>query len=196
MKLKTHAFNASRPRSWDTTSQPRGSRAHSTMRLTPCQGTPDPQPNELLAERDLNNAEALTTLELRAITTAHRENLRLQDLRSIAEKDQEYQKLKHYIHNGFPNHHQDLPDECKRYWSVRTHLLIEDDLIVYSCRLLIPTEMCREALTQLHNSHQGIVRTKERARLTLYWPGMDNDIKMPARPAKIHYHPTHENRSL
>ena len=139
--------------------------------------TSDPQPNELLAERDLNNAEALTTLELRAITTAHRENLRLQDRRSIAQKDQEYQKLKHYIHNGFPNHRQDLPDECKRYWSVRTHLSIEDDLIVYSCRLLIPTEMRREALTQLHNSHQGIVRTKERARLTLYWPDMDNDIE-------------------
>ena len=30
--------------------------------------------------------------------------------------------------------------------------------------------------TQLHESHQGAVRTKQRARLTVYWPGIDNDI--------------------
>ena len=31
-------------------------------------------------------------------------------------------------------------------------------------------------LTQLHESHQGSVRTKQRARLIVYWPGLDNDI--------------------
>ena len=36
--------------------------------------------------------------------------------------------------------------------------------------------MRREVLAQLHDSHQGMVRTKDRARLTVYWPGMDNDI--------------------
>ena len=36
--------------------------------------------------------------------------------------------------------------------------------------------MRREVLEQLHDSHQGMVRTKDRARLTVYWPGMDNDI--------------------
>lgn len=35
--------------------------------------------------------------------------------------------------------------------------------------------MRREVLAQLHDSHQGMVRTKDRARLTVYWPGMDND---------------------
>ena len=94
-----------------------------------------------------------------------------------AEKDQGYQKPKHYIYNGFPNHRQDLPDQCKQYWSVHTHLSIEDDLIVYGCQLVLPTEMRREVLKQLHAAHQGIVRTKERAILTLYWPGMDNDIE-------------------
>ena len=33
--------------------------------------------------------------------------------------------------------------------------------------------MRREVLAQLHDSHQGMVRTKDRARLTVYWPGMD-----------------------
>ena len=29
---------------------------------------------------------------------------------------------------------------------------------------------------KLHESHQGSVRTKQRARLVVYWPGIDNDI--------------------
>ena len=36
--------------------------------------------------------------------------------------------------------------------------------------------MRREALAQLHDSHQGTVRTKDRARFTVYWPGMDKEI--------------------
>ena len=33
-----------------------------------------------------------------------------------------------------------------------------------------------QILTQLHESHQGSVRTKQRTRLSVYWPGIDNDI--------------------
>ena len=36
--------------------------------------------------------------------------------------------------------------------------------------------MRQEMLAQLHESHQGLVRTKQRAQLTIYWPGIDNDI--------------------
>ena len=36
--------------------------------------------------------------------------------------------------------------------------------------------MHHQILSQLHESHQGSVRTKQRARLSVYWPGIDNDI--------------------
>ena len=60
---------------------------------------------------------------------------------------------------------------------MRQELSVEDDLILYGCRLLIPMAMRKKTLEQLHVAHQGIVRTKQRARLTIYWPGMDNDIE-------------------
>ena len=53
---------------------------------------------------------------------------------------------------------------------------MEDGLILYGCRLLIPVAMRRETLAHLHESHQGSMRTKQWARLTVYWPGIDNDI--------------------
>ena len=42
--------------------------------------------------------------------------------------------------------------------------------------MLIPLQMHREMLKQLHKAHHGAVRTKQRARLTIYWPGIDSEI--------------------
>jgi len=64
-----------------------------------------------------------------------------------------------------------------RYWHVCEHLTVDDNLIVNRCRLLIPASMHKQVLSELHDSHQGAVRTKQRARLTIYWPGIDTDIK-------------------
>ncbi len=43
------------------------------------------------------------------------------------------------VHSGrFP---QALPELCRRYWCMRQHLSIDDDLIVCGCQLLIPTTL-------------------------------------------------------
>ena len=39
--------------------------------------------------------------------------------------------------------------------------------------------MQKKVLMQLHESHQGAVRTKQRACLTVYWLGLDNDTDNP-----------------
>ena len=102
--------------------------------------------------------------------------MHLKDLKYHADQDQEYQQLKQLIFQGFPDHRSQLSELCRRYWHAREHLSIDDDLIVFGCRLLIPTTLRQKILADLHESHQGSVRTKQRARLTVYWPGIDNDI--------------------
>ena len=116
--------------------------------------------------------------DIRAISASSEPlvNTRLQDLQEKAANDPEYQQLREIILNGFPDHRQQLPESCRRFWNVREHLSIDNGLIVHGCRLLIPTSMRQQVLSDLHDSHQGSVRTKQRARLTVYWPGMDNDI--------------------
>ena len=136
----------------------------------------DPQPNEALGENDVHNNAECSIAEIRAMNSGDHENVRLQDLRRYADTDNEYQQLKGYIIKGFPDHRSQLPEAMKRNWNSRDQLTMDDDLIVYGCRLVIPTKMQGETLAHLHESHQGSLRTKERARLTVYWPGIDNDI--------------------
>ena len=103
-------------------------------------------------------------------------NILLNHLYRTAEQDKEYQMLKGFILNGFPTHFHQLPEPCRKYWNVKQHLTLDDNLIVNGCCLLIPTQMWKEVLSQPHESHQGSVRIKQRARLTVYWPGINNAI--------------------
>ncbi len=94
-----------------------------------------------------------TPAEVRALTSGTNESLRLTNLRKEADEDQEYQQLKHYIQKGFPSRRSQLPDLC------RSQLTIDDGLIVFVCRLLIPSTMRHSTLIQLHDAHHARVST-------------------------------------
>ena len=86
-------------------------------------------------------------------------------------------QLRAAVLRGFPEHRHDAPPEVRPYWGVRHMLAVDDGLLVYGPRLIIPAELRRDVLRQLHASHQGIERTRRRARLCIYWPGIDRDIE-------------------
>ncbi|KAK3896105.1 hypothetical protein Pcinc_000203 [Petrolisthes cinctipes] len=101
----------------------------------------------------------------------------LEKVRAAAERDTEYTMLKDIIINGFPEHRHELDHRLRAYWPVRSLLATDEDFIVYGPRLLIPLSLRRETLERLHDGHQGMERTKRRARQTIYWPGIDRDIE-------------------
>ena len=116
----------------------------------------NPQPVDALAERDIHNNPEMSFTELRAIRDTHSgdsESLRLQELRKQAEQDEVYQLLRTFILNGFPKHRKQLPDSCRRYWNIHQQLTLDDNLIVYGCRLLIPSKMRHQVLSNLHEAH-------------------------------------------
>ena len=63
--------------------------------------TADPQPEEALAESEINKITAMSAAEIRAITSTE-EPLSVTELRKVADNDSEYQKLKSYITSAFP----------------------------------------------------------------------------------------------
>ena len=94
---------------------------------------------DALVKQDEDHSPAPSIAEIRTQQMDNQsESIRLQDLRRHATQDEEYQHLKAIILRSFPNHRGELPDSCKQYWQVRHNLIIDDDLIVYGCCLLIP----------------------------------------------------------
>ena len=90
--------------------------------------------------------------------------------------DSEINALKEMIHSGWPSTIQQVPVPLKPYWPFRDELAVEDGIAVKSHRIIIPTVLQKEILTKLHAAHQGIEKTKLRARSAVYRRGLNKDI--------------------
>ena len=69
-----------------------------------------------------------------------------------------------------------LTSALHRFWNIRNELSVDDGIVLYGPRIIVPKSERREVLERLHDSHQGVDRTKRRARQSVYWPGISNDI--------------------
>ena len=67
--------------------------------------------------------------------------------------------------------------ELRPYFHIRDELVTEDDIIYKGTCCIIPAAMRKDILTTLHSVHMGIAGTLRRARESVYWPGMNGDIK-------------------
>ena len=91
-------------------------------------------------------------------------------------KDPTLTLLRHYIHMGWPIDHRILPQELHTFWNYREDLSMENGLITKGARLLIPSTLRRKVLEQIHDRHLGIEKCMLKARDSVFWPGISNDI--------------------
>ena len=98
----------------------------------------------------------------------------------------------------FPGEKNEMPPQLMKYWHLRDHLYILDGVILvrdrvvippslrseiaqtyvfdHDTRVLIPPSLRTDILQSLHAAHQGVSSMNERAKASVYWPGITNDI--------------------
>ena len=86
-------------------------------------------------------------------------------------------KLAETIQGGWPQHKQSCHKDVREYWPVRDELCVTDGLIFRGESILIPPALRREVLSQIHEGHLGMERSKLRARELVYWPNMNKQIE-------------------
>ncbi|XP_041361078.1 uncharacterized protein K02A2.6-like [Gigantopelta aegis] len=59
---------------------------------------------------------------------------------------------------------------------VKDELSVHDGIIFRGERVIVPDELCAHVVNLAHESHQGIVRTKQRLRDLYWWPKMDIQV--------------------
>lgn len=92
--------------------------------------------------------------------------------RKIIKSDIKYSRICEYVKNGFPKYHR-LDSLGQHYYKLQSELHVENELLFYNHRLVIPTELQRKMVKWLHEPHFGIEKTLARARMLYYWPGMN-----------------------
>ena len=82
------------------------------------------------------------------------------------------------MESGFQSSRQQYPDHVRQFWSIRHQLSVEDRIVLFGSRIVVPLAARHDTLRKLRSAHQGIVRTKRRAQQTVFCPGITNDITM------------------
>jgi len=118
----------------------------------------------------------IPNLDVRIAQVLKIQPTRLETMQQGTKTDPTLTSLQEVITRGWPQSMQDLPQELHPYWSMRDELSILDGLILKGHRVVVPTAQREDTLQRLHDAHQGISATLHRARRTVYWPKLQDDI--------------------
>ena len=81
------------------------------------------------------------------------------------------------IRNGFPLSFRALSTDLRPYWNGQQLPSIDSGVELKGHRIIVPQAMRQSVLRDLHKAHQGMTRTKNRARRVIYWPGLTKDFE-------------------
>jgi hypothetical protein len=68
-------------------------------------------------------------------------------------------------------------DELKPYFIVRNDLTVHESIILKGRKLVIPRKLRQRILQLAHESHQGVLKTKQLLREKVWLPRMDTDLE-------------------
>ncbi|KMQ83784.1 hypothetical protein RF55_19102, partial [Lasius niger] len=93
-------------------------------------------------------------------------------------------KLKQYILKGWPTNYKDVDEILRPFFEFKDELVVIKELIFRGDRILIPVALKKYMLNKLHTGHPGINRMVKKAELTIYWKGINQDIKKYVKSCK------------
>ena len=101
----------------------------------------------------------------------------LHRIRLATQADDNLAILKHIIQQGWPKTIKEVPQEIQKYWTFCEELTIEEGLILKGTQIVIPDKMREGILKQIHEGHLGLNKCQMRAKETVYWPGLNDQLE-------------------
>lgn len=93
-------------------------------------------------------------------------------------RDETLSQILRYVQaDRWPPSQKNDSKDMKRYKSLQHGIHEEKGVLFYEQRLMIPFAMRREVLEKLHSGHFGLEKTKARARQSIFWPNLTQDIE-------------------
>ena len=100
-------------------------------------------------------------------------------------QDSTYRDIILEEYKGWPREQKDCPEILHPYWTYRECISPENGLLFKDNRLIVPKAERNQILELLHYGHYGINHTQDRARESVFWPGITKDIKSKAKDCTI-----------
>ena len=103
-------------------------------------------------------------------------NQKLQTIREAQEEDAICSEVKSFVEKGWPPIRPNQP-LLKPYFDQAAHFTVNNGLLMYDMRLVIPTALRMEILARIHEGHLGITKCKGRAYDSVWWPNVTAQVE-------------------
>ncbi|XP_022798951.1 uncharacterized protein K02A2.6-like [Stylophora pistillata] len=103
--------------------------------------------------------------------------LHLGDIAEHSKKDPVLVELERMICSGWPVRRDDAEPSLRPYFNFRNELAAQQGVIYRGERVVVPLNLWKDMIKRIHSSHIGMEGCLRRARVSLYWPGMDAQVK-------------------
>ena len=144
------------------------------------------------------------TTDVAGISALHSMNVITWDkVKLETSSDQDMENLMECVEAGFSPCKSEIPHNLHEFFPYRHHLTVQDGVVLYKGRIVIPKSLRPDVLQLLHCAHQGVSTMISRAQVSVFWPGITADIHqtrdgcaacnrmMPSQPqappSAIHY---------
>lgn len=144
-----------------------------------CNSIADLLSRQPLYKPDAEDRRLAREIEIAAVSTVSSlpaSEHRLHDLRLKQAEDTTLRQVIHFVNYGWPNYLSDVETHLKPYWQGNTDITLMDNLLLYNQRIVIPICERSEILKRIHTGHLGIHKCRERARQSVWWPGISQEI--------------------
>lgn len=105
-------------------------------------------------------------------------------IRNETRKDPVFGKVFNYISTSWPNSCK-KDSEIAPFFRRRSELSIENSVIMWGYRVLIPGQLRGLLLKELHSTHLGATKMKGIARSYFWWPNLDKEIENLSNSCEI-----------
>ncbi len=113
-------------------------------------------------------------------------------VRSALAADDNLQRVITFTNSAWPDDVALLTPELQSYWHSREQLTVQNGLLLYNAKIVISASLHQTTLEALHAGHLGVEKCRAKARSSIWWPKIGDDIQRFVSSCQICLHYAHD----
>ena len=101
---------------------------------------------------------------------------RMEQIKKLQQEDEACQLVTKYCYSSWPDK-KSAPAVVRPFLPLSVEFSVENGVLMRGCRIVIPPPLQQEILGKIHEGHQGITRSRDRARQSVWWPGLSTQLE-------------------